>query len=102
MPRHRTVEKEALHGFPDDGTSRLVEEAPIEAGTSDQDIKARLSAEHPGWSIWRSSTGRWYATRRAELTKAERDADHSRTLEAGTPEELTQLIANQESVAPQA
>ncbi|MEV8639089.1 hypothetical protein AB0395_46275, partial [Streptosporangium sp. NPDC051023] len=92
MPRYRADERSALHGFPDlAGTE--------ETSTSHQDTEARLAAAHPEWNIWRSDIGRWYATLRRQLTKAESDANRARTLDASTSKELTQLLTQQEQLA---
>ena len=32
------------------------------------DLKADVESEHPGWVVWRSDTGRWYAIRSGDLT----------------------------------
>jgi len=35
------------------------------------DLAARLAAEYPGWHIWRSNTGRWWATRTGSVLRRE-------------------------------
>ncbi|MER7213251.1 hypothetical protein ABT340_39825 [Streptosporangium sp. NPDC000239] len=58
-------------------------------------LKEELAADHPGWSIWISDGGRWYATRRAELTKPEIDAGCARTVEAEGPGGLAEGLEDQ-------
>jgi hypothetical protein len=35
------------------------------------DPAAKLKEQHPGWTLWISGTGRWRASRQAELTTAD-------------------------------
>lgn len=44
------------------------------------DLKASIESEHPGWVVWRSDAGRWYATRSGDLTDAEISAGLAMTL----------------------
>jgi len=56
------------------------------------DLKASLEAEHPGWVVWRSDTGRWYAIRNGDLTDAQLDAGLVAALSSDDEEGLrTQL-----------
>ncbi|MFC3983438.1 hypothetical protein [Streptosporangium jomthongense] len=65
-------------------------------------LKEELAADHPGWSIWISDGGRWYATRRTELTKREADAGCARTVEAASPADLVEGLAEQARRAEEA
>ncbi|WP_106400053.1 hypothetical protein [Actinocorallia populi] len=44
------------------------------------DLKASIESEHPGWVVWRSDAGRWYATRSGDLTDAQLNAGLAMTL----------------------
>lgn len=59
----------------------------------------QLAATYPGWTIWRSNTGRWYATRHTQITKAEGRAGCNRMVDGATPEELTECLDDQEARA---
>ncbi|MFB9681174.1 hypothetical protein [Streptosporangium vulgare] len=61
-----------------------------------------LAQKFPGWTIWRSNTGRWYATRHAWPTEAEGRAGCARTINAATPADLSQLLVDQEECAERA
>ena len=56
---------------------------------------AALSERYPAWNIWRSDTGRWWATA-GRLSAAERSADMSATVQADTAGELHLALADQE------
>ncbi|MEU8040834.1 hypothetical protein [Streptosporangium sp. NPDC049078] len=58
-----------------------------------------LAAEFPGWTIWRSDTGRWWATRHEPISTAEEHADVHRMVDADTLDELSPLLADQEQRA---
>ncbi|MEV7011380.1 hypothetical protein [Streptosporangium sp. NPDC051022] len=77
----------------------LRREAPISATMDAETVKARLSGRYPGWSVWRSDHGLWYATLRARLTEAQRDAGRAQTLQADTSKDLAELLAEQEQLA---
>ncbi|WP_051866212.1 hypothetical protein [Streptosporangium roseum] len=64
--------------------------------------QAELAAAYPEWTIWRSNTGRWYATRKAPITKAEGIAGCVRTVHAVDPEELAGKLAEQQKRAQKA
>ena len=36
-----------------------------------EDLKTAIEGEFPGWQVWRSDAGRWYATRSGDLTDAQ-------------------------------
>lgn len=55
-----------------------------------------LAAQFPGWSIWRSDAGRWWATRRTPPTAAQGDAGCDHTVDADTPADLCGVLAEQE------
>ena len=47
-----------------------------------EDLKAALEAEFPGWLVWRSDAGRWYATRSGDLTDAQLQEGFAMTVAA--------------------
>ena len=49
------------------------------------DPAAALREQHPGWTIWVSGTGRWWASRLGELTAAEAAAGCAPFLHADDP-----------------
>jgi hypothetical protein len=49
------------------------------------DPAAALGEQHPGWTIWLSGTGRWRASRLAELTADEAAAGCAPFLHADDP-----------------
>ncbi|TNY38540.1 hypothetical protein [Thermomonospora catenispora] len=57
------------------------------------DLKAAIEAEFPGWTVWRSDTGRWYATRTRDLTDAQLQAGHAMTLAADDAAGLRERLA---------
>jgi hypothetical protein len=58
-------------------------------------LKATIEAEFPGWSVWRSDAGRWYATRSRDLTDAQLEAGHAMTLAADDAPGLCDLLRDQ-------
>jgi hypothetical protein len=58
-------------------------------------IKATLEADFPGWTVWRSDVGRWYATRGGILTDQQLLSGLAMTLAADGPEELRGLLNDQ-------
>jgi len=61
-----------------------------------------LAAEFPDWTIWRSDTGRWWATRDQPVTTAEEHAGVHRVVDADTPAELSRTLDEQEARAVKA
>lgn len=61
---------------------------------------AALSGEFPGWALWLSGTGRWWASWQAELSAAERAAGCAPFLHADTAEALAGQIRAQEALRP--
>ncbi|TDD63697.1 hypothetical protein E1293_42605 [Actinomadura darangshiensis] len=59
------------------------------------DLKAAIEGEYPGWQVWRSDAGRWYATRSGDLTDAQLQAGCAMTVAADDPEGLRGLLAEQ-------
>jgi hypothetical protein len=55
-----------------------------------------LDAEFPGWHIWRSSAGRWWATRTGSVLRRE-DLGTGRvmTVDADSDTELREQLATQ-------
>lgn len=60
------------------------------------DMKAAMEAEFPGWLIWRSDAGRWYATRTGDLTDAQLQAGHAMTVAADDSAGLRELLRDQQ------
>ncbi|REE98919.1 hypothetical protein [Thermomonospora umbrina] len=58
-------------------------------------LKAAFEAEFPGWIVWRSDAGRWYATRSGDLTDAQLQAGHAMTVAADDAPGLRALLADQ-------
>jgi hypothetical protein len=59
------------------------------------DLKAAIEADFPGWQVWRSDAGRWYATRSGDLTDAQLRAGCAMTVAADDPEGLRRLLLGQ-------
>lgn len=60
-----------------------------------EDLKAAIQEEFPGWLVWRSDAGRWYATRSRDLTDAQLQAGHAMTVAADDREGLRDLLLGQ-------
>ncbi|GAA0329828.1 hypothetical protein NE235_24235 [Actinoallomurus spadix] len=58
--------------------------------------KATLESKFPGWIVWRSDAGHWYATRAGSLTDQQIRAGQAMTVAAEAPETLRLLLAEQE------
>jgi hypothetical protein len=57
---------------------------------------AQLAAEFPGWHIWRSNTGRWWATRTGSVLRREDlGSDRVMTLDADDEDTLREQLAYQ-------
>lgn len=59
------------------------------------DLKAGLEEEFPGWLVWRSDAGRWYATRSGDLTDAQLQAGYAMTVAADDVAGLRELLLDQ-------
>ncbi|ROO83261.1 hypothetical protein EDD29_0756 [Actinocorallia herbida] len=59
------------------------------------DLKALIEAAHPGWQVWRSDAGRWYATRTGDLSDAQLQAGLAMTLASDDEPGLRALLADQ-------
>ncbi|GLW62480.1 hypothetical protein Arub01_07240 [Actinomadura rubrobrunea] len=59
------------------------------------ELKAAIEAEFPGWLVWRSDAGRWYATRSGDLTDAQLQAGYAMTVAADDPDGLRRLLRDQ-------
>lgn len=59
------------------------------------DLKAAFEEEFPGWVVWRSDAGRWYATRTGDLTDAQLQAGYAMTVAADDASGLRALLAEQ-------
>lgn len=53
----------------------------------------------PGWRLWRSDAGRFWATRERPFTGPQMEAGAERTVDADTPDELAEKVAAQEARA---
>ncbi|PKK13313.1 hypothetical protein [Thermomonospora sp. CIF 1] len=58
-------------------------------------LKAAIEEEFPGWKVWRSDAGRWYATRSGDLTDAQLQAGCATTVAADDSAGLRALLAEQ-------
>jgi len=56
---------------------------------------AAIRQQFPGWNLWLSDTGRWWAFRKVELTAADVAAGCAPFLHADDPETLTRQISAQ-------
>ncbi len=65
------------------------------AHVPDADALAELSTAHPGWTIWESDAGRWYATRRQFLAERVRRFGLWATVHAGSLESLGDELRQQ-------
>jgi hypothetical protein len=59
-------------------------------------VKAALETDFPGWVVWRSDAGHWYATRAGSLTDQQIQSGYAMTVAAEAPETLRLLLAEQE------
>ncbi|WP_231509991.1 hypothetical protein [Streptosporangium roseum] len=62
----------------------------------EETVRTLLAERFRGWSIWRSNTGGWWATRHAAPNKAEAMSGCARTVDADTPARLAECLAEQE------
>ncbi|WP_326635098.1 hypothetical protein OG884_20160 [Streptosporangium sp. NBC_01755] len=60
-------------------------------------VQALIADRFLGWTMWTSDTGRWWATRRTELTQDEADMGVARTLNADDPESLVELLLKEQA-----
>ncbi|HEY7486967.1 MAG TPA: hypothetical protein VH912_21080 [Streptosporangiaceae bacterium] len=60
------------------------------------DLKAAIEGEFPGWLVWRSDAGRWYATRTRDLTDAQLQAGYAMTVAADDSAGLRELLRDQQ------
>jgi len=60
-----------------------------------EDLKAALQSDFPGWLVWRSDAGRWYATRSGDLTDAQLQAGYAMTVAADDSTALRELLLDQ-------
>lgn len=67
-------------------TERRADQPPADLTLDD------LWTRHPGWTIWTSSTGRYWATWHHQLTKAEYNAECSRTVDAADAQQMDQVL----------
>ncbi|MBP2704353.1 hypothetical protein JOL79_11070 [Microbispora sp. RL4-1S] len=72
---------------PDTAIDRLLQEAQREC---------------PGWRLWRSDVGRFWATREQRFPPAAEAAGAERTVDADTLDELAQVVAEQDAQAARA
>ncbi|WP_030164659.1 hypothetical protein [Spirillospora albida] len=57
--------------------------------------KAAIEEDFPGWQVWRSDAGRWYATRSGDLTDAQLRAGYAMTVAADDAAGLRALLREQ-------
>jgi hypothetical protein len=60
-----------------------------------EEQKAAIEGEFPGWLVWRSDAGRWYATRSGDLTDAQLQAGYAMTVAADNAPGLRELLLDQ-------
>jgi hypothetical protein len=60
-------------------------------------MKAAIESEFPGWLVWRSDAGRWYATRTGDLTDAQLQAGYAMTVAADDSAGLRELLREQQN-----
>ncbi|MGI5167922.1 hypothetical protein ACQEU3_26590 [Spirillospora sp. CA-253888] len=60
-----------------------------------EDLKTAIEREFPGWLVWRSDAGRWYATRSGDLTDAQLQAGYAMTVAADDSAGLRDLLLDQ-------
>ncbi|WP_019633118.1 hypothetical protein [Actinomadura atramentaria] len=58
-----------------------------------EDQKAAIERDFPGWLVWRSDAGRWYATRGGDLTDAQLHAGGAATVAADDADGLRARLA---------
>ncbi|WP_182879838.1 hypothetical protein [Microbispora sp. H10949] len=58
-----------------------------------------LQAAFPGWTIWRSSADRLWATRNRQLTDVELDHGLSHTIDGDDTHQLGEQLRDQEQLA---
>jgi len=56
-----------------------------------------LERAYPRWLVWQADSGLWWASARANLTAAQRQAGCREHLTADAPEELRDLIRDQDA-----
>ncbi|RKS71628.1 hypothetical protein BZB76_4432 [Actinomadura pelletieri DSM 43383] len=59
------------------------------------DLKAAIQEEYPGWQVWRSDAGRYYATRSGDLSDAQLQAGLAMTVAADDSVGLRRLLLDQ-------
>jgi hypothetical protein len=58
-----------------------------------------IAQQFPGWHIWRSQAGRWWATRLGNVAwDRHHDPGFAMTVDADTPAELVMVLARQPQV----
>lgn len=60
-----------------------------------ESLKATIEDDFPGWIVWRSDAGRWYATRSRDLTDAQLEAGYAMTVAADDSPGLCDLLREQ-------
>jgi hypothetical protein len=60
------------------------------------EMKAAVESEFPGWLVWRSDAGRWYATRTGDLTDAQLQAGYAMTVAADDAAGLREFLRDQQ------
>jgi hypothetical protein len=83
VPGSRTIvpaaTRRALGSRPDTGTEEIT----------------AMRAAFPGWNVWRSDEGGWWASRRHPLRPSRRPAGYALTVTADQARELRALISRQ-------
>lgn len=77
---------------------RTVTEAPSQESPA-RSIEAELEGTFPGWHVWRSDAGSWWATRRGRLlSDHEFEAGLVATATGGTWQELRTMLSGQSQI----
>ena len=63
------------------------------------DSVERLEGQFPRWLVWRADTGQWWASVRTNLTTRQKRAGCVPHLRAESPEQLEQLMAQEDERA---
>lgn len=67
----------------------------IDPQASDDPRAAQLETDFPGWWVWISDTGNWWASLRRQLTYEEIEADCVQFIRADDEDELRERLGDQ-------
>lgn len=66
------------------------------------DMTTTWESEHPGWRIWRSDGGCWWATRRHRVSDRQLNAGYEATVCGDDADELRRALARQHAIEDRA